>query len=40
MAMLKLLKMVQTISNVYDLENGGDYSIAGIIQRNISINNI
>ena len=31
--------MIKTIVNVYDIENGGNYSIAGIVQRNIQLEN-
>lgn len=34
-----ILNMVKTIANVYDIEGGGDYSIAGIVQRNIKLEN-
>lgn len=34
-----VLKMVNMITQVYDLENGGNYSIAGIVKRNISMEN-
>ncbi len=34
-----ILNMIKTIVDVYDLESGGDYSIAGIIQRNIKLEN-
>jgi|TARA_B110000259_G_scaffold188265_2_gene246061 hypothetical protein len=34
-----ILNMVKTIVNVYDLEQGGDFSVAGIVQRNIKLEN-
>ena len=34
-----VLNMVKMITQVYDIESGGDYSIAGIVKRNISMEN-
>lgn len=34
-----VLNMVKMITQVYDLEGGGDYSIAGIVKRNITMEN-
>jgi hypothetical protein len=36
---LTVLNMVKMITQVYDLESGGDYSIAGILKRNITMEN-